>query len=214
MFFKIYFIIFSYFEFRSFVHKKRSISNSYFIPFPGSDRSTTERTQRYFYETNKKRPIQINPYIGMKSIFEVAGIAFIATVISFLARFQYGRNLLLEHPKLFSLGAVTRDDIKEDKMQQSFKFTLIGEGWPKDNKLSESTDQFKDPPSKKIIVEVTGSNPGYGATCVCLLGAAKTIINESSKMPGAGGVLTTGAAFSKTNLISVLVKHGVNFEMK
>lgn len=199
---------------RCVVHKNRAISNSYFLPFPGSDRSATERTQRFFYEVNKKRPIQMHPYIGLNSIFEVVGLACIASLISFLTRFQWGRNLLLNHSKIFSFGAVTHGDIKDQKMQQTFKFTLIGEGWEKSDALTKLTNQFKDPPNKIVIVEVTGTNPGYGATCVCLLVAAKIVIKESSMIPGHGGVLTTGAAFSKTTIISELIKHGINFVLK
>lgn len=191
------------------------LSNNYFLPFLGSDRSIVQRTQRFFYENDKKRPIQMHAYFGITSIFGLIGIAIVGAVFSLLTRYKCGRELLLKYPKLFSLGAVTHDEIKEEKMQkQTFKFTLIGEGWPKGNELSESSDKYTDPPKKKVIVEVKGTNPGYGATCVSLLTAAKTVINETTKIPGQGGVLTTGAAFTKTNIISELTKSGLTFELK
>lgn len=207
-------IIFVYF--RSSVHTNREISNQYFLPFPGSDRSIVQRTQRLFYENEKKRPIQMNAYFGIGGLYAVIVIAILGGIFRFLARYKWGRRVLLKHPEAFSLGGASRAEIKEEKMyKQEFKFTLIGHGWPKGSELSEPTDQYKDPPTKKIVVHVTGVNPGYGATCICLLIAAKTVITETDKMPGTGGVITTGYAFAKTNLIEELIKaNGAKFEVK
>lgn len=65
-----------------------------------------------------------------------------------------------------------------------FSMTFHGEGWPKEDTLAESTDKHTGPPTKKQITKVTGTNPGYGATCVALLLSATTILKEHSKMPG------------------------------
>lgn len=54
---------------------------------------------------------------------------------------------------------------------------------------------------------------GYGATCVAVLLAATTILKESDKLPGNGGVLPPGACFAKTNLIAELCKNGFKFEV-
>lgn len=62
--------------------------------------------------------------------------------------------------------------------------TFYGEGWPKEHSLVEPTDQHTGPPTKKMITKVTGTNPGYGATCVALLLCATTILKENLKMPG------------------------------
>lgn len=53
----------------------------------------------------------------------------------------------------------------------------------------------------------------YGATCVSLLLAGLTIINETDKLPGRGGVLPPGACFANTNLIANLCKNGFSFEV-
>lgn len=157
----------------------------------------------------------MHAYFGVPSIISVIAIAIVGTIFSFLVNYKWGRELLLKYPKIFSLGSVSHDEIKEEKMQkQTFKFTLIGEGWPKGDELSEPSDQYADPPNKRVIVEITGTNPGYGATCVSLLTAAKTVLTETTKIPGQGGVLTTGAAFSKTNIVSELTKNGLTFELK
>lgn len=54
---------------------------------------------------------------------------------------------------------------------------------------------------------------GYGATCVALLLAATTILGETDKLPGNGGVLPPGACFAKSNLIANLCKNGYKFEV-
>ena len=58
-----------------------------------------------------------------------------------------------------------------------------------------------------------GRNPGYGATCTALVLSGYTVLKESDKMPGRGGVYPPGAAFAKTSLIEELNKHGLTFEV-
>lgn len=199
---------------RSMVHQNPTLPNNYFLPFPGSDRSIVQRTQRYFYDNDKKRPIQIHAYFGLQNIFQVISIFIVGAIFTLLTKFQFGQKLLLDYPQIFSFGSVTHDEINEEKMNKTaFKFTFIGEGWSKDQQLAESTDQHSEPPNKTIMTRVTGTNPGYGATCVSLLVSAKTVILETDKIPGKGGVLTTGVAFSKTNIISELCKSGFTFDV-
>lgn len=64
-----------------------------------------------------------------------------------------------------------------------FAMYLKGVGWTRDEELLEASDQFKAPPKKKLLVKVSGTNPGYGATCVALLLSATTILRQADKMP-------------------------------
>lgn len=64
-----------------------------------------------------------------------------------------------------------------------------------------------------FLCVTTLNNTGYGATCVAVLLAATTILNETHKLPGNGGVLPPGACFAKTNLITNLCKNGYTFEI-
>lgn len=50
---------------RSLIHKS-NIVDSWCVPFPGSDRSVVMRSQRIFYENDKKRPIQMRAYVALK----------------------------------------------------------------------------------------------------------------------------------------------------
>lgn len=153
-------------------------------------------------------------YVAFKSLIAVFGIAIVGAIFAIFARFSYGRQLLLDYPGLFSFGFVSHEGPKEEKMEKSnVSITFYGEGWPKEEKLSEPTDKHTTPPSKKITTRVSVVNPGYGATCISLLLSATTILNENGKMPGKGGVFPPGAAFAKTNLIKELSKNGFKFEV-
>lgn len=66
------------------------------VPFPGSDRSVVLRSQRYFYENEKKRPVQFNAYIVAGSFINVFVLAILGSIFALLTKFEFGRNLLLK----------------------------------------------------------------------------------------------------------------------
>jgi short subunit dehydrogenase-like uncharacterized protein len=197
---------------RSIVHKSSYVNDQFCLPFPGSDRSVVMRSQRYFFDAEKKRPIQMKAYVAFDSILALIGVIFVGMVFGILARFAFGRKLLRSYPKFFSFGFVDHQGPSEENMENT-KFELVfnGQGWKE--KLAEGTDQYTEPMNKKMVVKVAGTNPGYGATCVALLLSATTILKESAKMPGKGGVLPPGAAFAKTSIITELCKNGFTFEV-
>ncbi|CAD6994963.1 unnamed protein product [Ceratitis capitata] len=195
---------------------RSEIVNSVCLPFPGTDRSVVMRSQRFLYESEHKRPIQMHAYVAFKSWIAAILVALVGVSLGILTKFSFGRKLLLKYPKVFSLGFASHEGPSEALMERvRFSFIMRAIGWPRSDRLSEPTDQYTDPPSKTLTVKVSGPNPGYGATCVALLSTAVTILKESDKMPGSGGVLPPGAAFAKTSLISELEKHehGIKFEI-
>ncbi|XP_034663645.1 saccharopine dehydrogenase-like oxidoreductase [Drosophila subobscura] len=186
------------------------------LPFPGSDRSVVMRSQRFLYDQDKKRPVQMHAYVGFPSWIAAAAVVLFASIFGLMSKFQIGRTLLLKYPGIFSGGLASRAGPSEDSMERTyFKMTFKATGWAQSERLAESTDQYTEPPTKTLMVRVSGMNPGYGATCVALLSTALTILRESDKMPNNGGVLAPAAAFSKTSLISELEKHehGMKFEI-
>ncbi|XP_055325410.1 saccharopine dehydrogenase-like oxidoreductase [Sitodiplosis mosellana] len=195
------------------VHKS-DLVNAWCLPFLGSDRSVVLRSQRFLYEHEQKRPIQMQAYVQFKSLLTVLMVSFMGIIFGILAKYSFGRKLLLKYPKLFSLGFISHEGPSEESMKNTkFSVTFYGQGWPKEEALSEPTDQHTTLPSKKIVTRVTGTNPGYGSTCIALLLAATTILNEKEKLPLTGGVLPPGACFAKTNYISNLSKNGLDFEV-
>lgn len=83
---------------------------------------------------------------------------------------------------MFSLGYFSHEGPSEEKQNNThFSITFYGEGWKE--KLPAGSDQYKSPVDKAIVGRVTGTNPGYGATCVALTLAAITVITEKDKLP-------------------------------
>ncbi|KAH8246848.1 hypothetical protein KR032_001996 [Drosophila birchii] len=201
---------------RSPLSRATEVDNKVILPFPETDRSVVMRSQRFLYEQDKKRPVQMQAYMTYPSWFAASVVVLFAAVIGIMAKFSFGRELLLKYPGIFSGGMASREGPSEARMERSFfRMTMKATGWPKSEQLAETSDQYSSPPNKTLTVRVTGPNPGYGSTCVALLSTAKTILNESDKMPSTGGVLPPGAAFRATSLISELEKHehGIKFEI-
>nr|XP_023023860.1 saccharopine dehydrogenase-like oxidoreductase [Leptinotarsa decemlineata] len=197
---------------RKILPHKSNLLDGWILPFPGSDRSVMTRTQRYFYENESKRPIQVNTYFVVKSIFLIILFAIGGAIFSILSKFECGRKLLLDYPELFSLGAFSKKQPSEEKTENTwFQLTLYGEGWSE--RLENELDNYTTPCDRSIVGKVKGRNPGYGATCICLVSAAIVVLTESDKMPGEGGVLPPGAAFANTSLIKLLNENGVTFEI-
>lgn len=189
---------------RGIVHKH---DGKYCLPFPGSDASIVYRTQRHAYEVEHKRPAQFKPYVKLPSLVATLLTSLVATVLLLMANFSLTRALLLKYPRLFSAGTVTREGPTDNVMNNtSFMFELYGEGWEK------GADVDATKPTKKAVVRVKGVNPGYGATVTALIYSAITCLKEHDKMPGGGGVLTTGIAFAKTDLIKNLNENNLTFE--
>uniref|UniRef100_A0A1A9ZQ48 Saccharopine dehydrogenase-like C-terminal domain-containing protein n=1 Tax=Glossina pallidipes TaxID=7398 RepID=A0A1A9ZQ48_GLOPL len=195
---------------------RSEIVNGICLPFPGSDRSVVMRSQRFLYEKEGKRPIQMHAYVAFRSWFIAVCAACFFLMFGMTAKFSFGRRILLKYPKFFSMGLISHDGPSESQMERTyFSLTMKALGWPKPERTSNSVKEFRDPPTKTLTVKISGINPGYGATCVALLCTAVIILKESDKMPGTGGVLPPGAAFAKTSLISELEKHehGMKFEI-
>ncbi|KAJ8973251.1 hypothetical protein NQ317_019526 [Molorchus minor] len=191
-----------------------NIVDGWALPFMGADRSVVRRSQTHFYEVDNKRPVQVDVYFVIKSLCQVVLLAIFGMLFSVLARFSFGRKLLLDYPKLFSAGLCgSKDDQpSEEKIEKSwFQITFYGEGWKE--KLENKDDQYSIPCDKSIVGRVKGRNPGYGSTCLALVLSAVVIVTESDKMPGKGGVFPPGAAFAKTSLIKQLNENGLIFEV-
>jgi short subunit dehydrogenase-like uncharacterized protein len=198
-------------EAKKFPHKS-SLVAGWSVPFLGSDRSIVKRSQRCFYEKDSKRPVQIETYFVIKSFLYLLMFAIFGTIFSFLARFKYGRSLLLKYPEKFSGGLFSHEQPSEEKLKKSwFSVTLYGEGWKES--LPDANDEYTTPVDRAVCVKVKGRNPAYGSTCVCLVLSAITLITETDKMPPGGGVYPPGFAFAKTSLADQLNENGVTFEV-
>jgi short subunit dehydrogenase-like uncharacterized protein len=192
------------------LHTSENSRGLWCLPILEMDQAVVERSQRYFYETEKKRPVQMRAYGVFGSFFftfcAIFGFAFFAA----LAFFTWTRKILLAHPKFFTGGMISHEGPRDETSKNAVvALTFSGEGWSE--KLNDV--EINKPIDKKVVTKVTCPNPGYGTTCICLLIAATCILRESSKMPEQGGVFTPAAAFKNTKMIQELHKNGVTFEV-
>lgn len=63
----------------------------------------------------------------------------------------------------------------------SFSLTLAGCGWR--DKLAEPTDHHSEVPNKRLVVRVSGPEPGYVATPIFMVQAGLVILRETEKLP-------------------------------
>ncbi|KAK4879389.1 hypothetical protein RN001_007535 [Aquatica leii] len=192
---------------------KNHVTNTWLVPFLGADRGVINRTQRYFYENENMRPIQVNPYEGVNSAASVQFINLYKNIILSLVKYKYGRKLLLAFPGFFTAGMFSFDNPSDEKSERtSYDITFYGSGW--DENVPPSQTHVRKPPNKTIIGHVSGMNPGYGLTCICVTLSAVVLLTEPENIPEKGGVYTPGAAFARTSLIKQLNENGVTFEIK
>ncbi|XP_021953720.1 saccharopine dehydrogenase-like oxidoreductase [Folsomia candida] len=180
------------------------------LPFP--DARVMERTQRYKYYNEKRRPIQTQAFMRSPNFFLAILMAIGSLLLGILAQFKFGVRLLENYPRLFSMGMVTKDGPTKEEMDSPFSFTLVGKGWDKSTKPT-SDGLYASPPNKTLILKVSGINPGYGGTVTIMLHAGLAIIKERNLMPSKGGVYTPGTAFARTSLAEKLTRHGVSFTL-
>jgi short subunit dehydrogenase-like uncharacterized protein len=135
----------------------------------------------------------------------------IGMFFGFLAMYKAGRWLLEKYPAFFSMGMVSKQGPTRRMAENTnFEMTLYGRGWKGEDEGS-LTDFGTE--TTEVTVTVKGRNIGYGATCEMLVQSAITILKESDKIPGSGGVLTPGFAFKDTSLIRRLNENGVTFDV-
>lgn len=186
--------------------------DGYCIPFPGSDRSIVNRTQAYIYTENKQRPIQFTAYARIPSLFYTVMAVVFGSIFGALASFGIGRYILETFPGLFTFGMVSNKGPSSKQIKgTSFSYTFFGSGYA--SKLEDPSAQHEEKPDKQIVTKVTGPEPGYVTTPICLVQAAYTLLNEEESLPESGGVFTTGAAFAKTKLIDRLLKSNIMFSV-
>jgi len=180
------------------------------LPFP--DGRVRERTQRYKYYEEKRKPLQTQAWMKVPNIFAAVFMCIGMFFLGVFAQFRIGLHLLEKYPGIFSFGRITKDGPTKEEMDVNFEFVLVGKGWDKSVKPIDG--KYAEPPNKTVVAVVKGNNPGYGATVVCMLQAGLTIIKERGLMPSKGGIYTPGIAFARTSLADRCTRHGVTFSVK
>lgn len=161
------------------LHKSPVAKDNWCVPYFDIDQGVSERTQRYFYSTERKRPVQMREYIALGSTIIPSLIAlFYVGLMYIVTRFPFGVKLLVDYPQFFSFGAVSKEGPNPLKYKTShFQQTYHCKGWANGATVTSK-------PTHEMVTVVKGPNPGYGTTCVALLCSALALIAEREKIPG------------------------------
>lgn len=187
-----------------------SYLNKWCVPFPGPDRSIVYRSEYFKWQHNKQRPVQFETYYACSGLLEVFFLMFVGVIFAILTKFSLGVSLLTKYPRLFSLGAFsTTGPTRKQISESTFNMTLIGRGYL--SRVEDVEKPHDDLPTQNVITRLTGPDPGYTTTSICMVQAAYVLMAERDKLPHGGGVLTPGAAFAETSLIERLQRRGMQF---
>lgn len=158
---------------------RSSVTKNWYVPFANIDQSVSKRTQKYFQDNEKKRPIQVREYYDLGRTCFVAALAVAAAVLLFLiTRFECGAKWLLKYPRLFSLGQASKQGPNREKYTTAqYEHTFHSKGW-------SDGMAIMDQPTHELVTVVSGVNPAYGATCICLLLSAKMLCTERESIAG------------------------------
>lgn len=184
----------------------------YVIPFMGSCPSVIKRSQNSMYHGYKKEESSLSLFDSKvymcvptkKSLYQ---FAFFGTIFKSLARYQFGRNILLSYPKIFSGGILTHQGPTEEQLKETtFTVTCIGKG--------------KESDGNKVTLRIDGPEPGYVACSIFIVAAARILLTErdSIKHPlngSQGGVFTPSSLllYNKTSYLDLIERRGITCTM-
>ncbi|KAF9351916.1 hypothetical protein BGX26_010151 [Mortierella sp. AD094] len=190
---------------------------AYTIPFFFADPSVVRLSQQLVLqdkdlESYKTPPVQFSAYICIPSFKTLASAILASTVFGFFASYEFGRKLLLKHPRFFTFGMFSHDGpSKQQLAETSFSETFYAEGFSKElrDKHPDAEELRKVKPDVSIVTSVSGPEPGYVATPKMVVQACYTLLLQKNLVPN--GVITPAVAFGKTRLIERLQEQGIVF---
>ncbi|GBC00049.1 hypothetical protein RclHR1_03720010 [Rhizophagus clarus] len=200
--------------------------NGYIIPSITTDLSVLKLGQHLDIKYNTGvLPAQISSYLVFSRFRYLAMMMLSGSIFKFLARYEWGRNLLLKYPKFFSFGFFSKDGPTLEQIQQcSFYHRFYAKGISKKRLTNEELDLINSiehdkplsvlsnlQPDIEIVTEVRGPEAGYVTTPITVVQCAYTLLKEKSNIPK--GVCTPSVAFGKTTLLQRLKDNGIEFNV-
>ncbi|CAL1280289.1 unnamed protein product, partial [Larinioides sclopetarius] len=180
------------------------------LKYVGPDVRTIKRSQMFRANfLNKETLIETNGYLKPNSVFAAFLHIYVSILFTLMCLFAVGRFLMERYPSFFTAGLFTKTGpSREQILEGGTRITFYAEGWK--NKVEESVKQTTRP-DKRLKMVVTGQEPAYAFTAVCMVQACLTVLFENKKIPLEGGVYTPGVAFEDTSMQERLEKRGATF---
>jgi hypothetical protein len=201
--------------------------NNYIIPFMGADASVVRSTARAMA---MQRQAEGSPEIGAGGMFwpqygayacigdsvtSVASATVFGGMFATLASFDYGREILLAHPEIFTAGVFSHEGPTQAQLDETtFCMKFLAKGYLEDPKTLMMDKHL-------LETSVSGPEPGYVATPRIFIVLALNLLEEFGKtntkqhlcMPK-GGVFTPGAAyFHSETIFDKLNEAGIVFKL-
>lgn len=183
------------------------------LPFPGADASVVRRTQRALEARGATAgappPVAFAAYVTLPTSAALLRMLAYGAAFALLARWSWGRNLLLAYPHIFSGGAFShKGPSSEEIAAASFAYRFVAVGHaaceadavrsqPRRRGSPAAAATIPLPPAReRAVVEVRGPEPGYDATSSIVVAVATALLRHRSSLPEVGGVHTFGALFT------------------
>jgi hypothetical protein len=220
--------------------------------FPGSDASVVKRTQRNIAlgvgaaptgpasaastsaaaaataagvpspQSAARTPFSFHAFLLLPSTYAMLVLVLYGFLFALLARFAWGRQLLLRHPRLFSRGFFSHEGPSPEQIRStSFRYRMVAVGHeageaaavlanPKQPRTTRAGAGSSGgatvaasgggggavpPATMRAVLDVCGPEPGYDATSTMIAAAAVALLEHRASLP-AGGVFTPGSVFA------------------
>jgi hypothetical protein len=205
------------------------------IPFPGSDASVVRRTQREVYADLLAKgaagpsewpgtaplPVVYNAYASVPTTWALVLLVFYGILFGLLAQWEWGRRVLLAHPRAFSYGVFSHEGPTQAQLEGThFALRAFARGYSPALapavRAAVGTATPLPKPDVSCIVEVSGGEPGYVATSAMVASAALTLLldrGNAAAVARSSGVHTPGAVFRGTALRDRLIAAGIRFSV-
>jgi len=180
-------------------HHEGGAISSWTLPFPGADAAVVRRTQQQLAASPAgefESPVQYAVYFTVPEWYHVLLFMVFGSILSLLAGFQWGRQLLLDYPGLFSMGVFSHEGPSAEQMAATtFACTFKVSGYV------QRSDAFAGTalrPDASLVFVMKGPEPGYVSTSAMVVAAARALVEHGGRQEDKAvcGVLTPGTAFN------------------
>lgn len=169
--------------------------NCYDVAFKGSDSYVVRRSSDFFRDKGMCSAKYL-AYVSVGSWLYLVLYFVFGLIITRLARFQWGYDLMIRYPRVFSFGLVRSNGPTEEEVRKSsFELDMVCVG----------------PANEKKVLKITGPDPGYVSTAILSTQCAFILLENEGKIES--GVLTPAMAFYRTDIVERLSEKGIAFRI-